>query len=126
MKTGSSARRPDPDSTWSNASGRARGRRFCCSAPFCALDPVSSPALYSARMAVTRAESIWMNGRLVAWDQATVHILAHVIHYVSCIFDGMRCYRTQRGPAIFRLREHVDRLFDGCKIYRIEIPYTRE
>jgi branched-chain amino acid aminotransferase len=77
-------------------------------------------------MAVTRAESIWMNGRLVPWDQATVHILAHVIHYGSCIFEGMRCYRTQRGPAIFRLRDHVDRLFDGCKIYRIEVPYTRE
>ena len=77
-------------------------------------------------MAVTRAESIWMNGRLVPWDQATVHILAHVIHYGSCIFEGMRCYRTPRGAAIFRLRDHVDRLFDGCKIYRIEIPYTRE
>ncbi len=77
-------------------------------------------------MAVTWAESIWMNGHLVPWDQATVHILAHVIHYGSCIFEGMRCYRTQRGPAIFRLKDHVDRLFDGCKIYRIEVPYTRE
>src|SRR5262245_59339595 len=78
------------------------------------------------RMAFTKAETIWMNGRLVPWDQATVHVLSHVIHYGSCIFEGMRCYRTPRGPAVFRLKDHVDRLFDGCKIYRMEIPYTRE
>jgi len=77
-------------------------------------------------MAFTKAETIWMNGRLVPWEQATVHVLSHVIHYASCIFEGMRCYKTQRGPAVFRLRDHVDRLFDGCKIYRMEIPYTRE
>src|SRR5882672_647838 len=77
-------------------------------------------------MAFTKAETIWMNGRLIPWEQATVHVLSHVIHYGSCIFEGMRCYKTQRGPAVFRLRDHVDRLFDGCKIYRMEIPYTRE
>ena len=77
-------------------------------------------------MAFTKAETIWMNGRLVPWDQASVHVLSHVIHYGSCIFEGMRCYRTPRGPAVFRLKDHVDRLFDGCKIYRMEIPYTRE
>jgi len=55
-------------------------------------------------MAFTKAETIWMNGRLVPWEQATVHVLSHVIHYGSCIFEGLRCYRTQRGPAGFRLR----------------------
>ncbi len=77
-------------------------------------------------MAFAKAETIWMNGRLVTWEQATVHVLSHVIHYGSCIFEGMRCYKTQRGPAVFRLRDHVDRLFDGCKIYRMEIPFGRE
>jgi len=77
-------------------------------------------------MAFTKAETIWMNGRLVPWEQATVHVLSHVIHYGSCIFEGLRCYKTQHGPAVFRLRDHVDRLFDGCAIYRMEIPYTRE
>jgi branched-chain amino acid aminotransferase len=77
-------------------------------------------------MAFTKSESVWMNGRLVPWDQATVHVLSHVVHYGSCIFEGIRCYKTPRGPAIFRLRDHVERLFGGCRIYRMEIPYTRE
>lgn len=77
-------------------------------------------------MAFVKAETIWMNGRLIPWEQATVHVLAHVIHYGSCIFEGIRCYKTPKGPAVFRLRDHADRLFDGCKIYRMEIPYTRE
>ena len=69
---------------------------------------------------------VWMNGRLVPWDEATIHVCSHVIHYGSCIFEGIRAYKTPQGPAIFRLREHVDRLFDGCRIYRMEIPYTPE
>jgi len=77
-------------------------------------------------MAFAKTETIWMNGRLVPWDQATVHVLSHVVHYGSCIFDGVRCYKTERGPAVFRLRDHVERLFDGCRIYRMEIPYTRD
>ena len=76
-------------------------------------------------MAFTKGETVWMNGRLVPWDQATVHVLSHVIHYGSCIFEGLRCYKTAAGSAVFRLGDHVERLFDGCKIYRIEIPYTR-
>ena len=76
-------------------------------------------------MAFTKGETVWMNGRLVPWDQATVHVLSHVIHYGSCIFEGLRCYKTPAGSAVFRLGDHVERLFDGCKIYRIEIPYTR-
>jgi len=74
----------------------------------------------------TKAETIWMNGRLVPWEQATIHVLSHVVHYGSSIFEGIRCYRTARGPAVFRLREHVERLVDGCRIYRIEVPYTRD
>jgi len=77
-------------------------------------------------MAFAKTETIWMNGRLVPWDQATVHVLSHVVHYGSCIFDGIRCYKTERGPAVFRLRDHVERLFDGCRIYRMEIPYMRD
>jgi branched-chain amino acid aminotransferase len=77
-------------------------------------------------MAFAKTETIWMNGRLVPWDQATVHVLSHVVHYGSCIFEGIRCYKTERGPAVFRLRDHAERLFDGCRIYRMEIPYTRD
>ncbi len=76
-------------------------------------------------MAFAKSEKIWMNGRMVPWDQATVHVLAHVVHYASCIFEGIRCYTTPRGPAVFRLRDHVDRLFDGCRIYRMEVPWER-
>jgi branched-chain amino acid aminotransferase len=67
-----------------------------------------------------------MNGRLVPWDEAKVHVLSHVIHYGSGLFEGIRCYKTPKGPAIFRLREHVQRLFDGCAIYRMQVPNTLE
>ena len=77
-------------------------------------------------MALTKTETIWMNGRLVPWDQATIHVLSHVVHYGSCIFEGIRCYKTDRGPAVFRLRDHVERLCEGARIYRMEIPYRRE
>jgi branched-chain amino acid aminotransferase len=77
-------------------------------------------------MPFEKTDKVWMNGKLVAWDQATVHVCSHVIHYGSCIFEGIRCYKTPRGPAIFRLREHIERLFEGCRIYRMEIPFTRE
>jgi branched-chain amino acid aminotransferase len=67
---------------------------------------------------------IWFNGKLVPHDQATVHVLSHVIHYGSSVFEGIRCYNTEQGPAVFRLREHLRRLVDSAKIYRMEIPYT--
>jgi len=75
-------------------------------------------------MPLPKTDTIWMNGRLIPWEQATVHVLSHVIHYGSCIFEGIRCYKTARGSAVFRLRDHVERLFDGCAIYRMEVPYT--
>ena len=73
-----------------------------------------------------KADKIWFNGDLVNWDDAKIHVLSHVVHYGSSVFEGMRCYETKTGPACFRLRDHVNRLFDSAKIYRMEIPYTRE
>jgi len=68
---------------------------------------------------------IWFNGKLVPFEDATVHVLSHVLHYGTSVFEGIRCYNTeQKGPAIFRLREHLQRLFESAKIYRMEIPYT--
>src|SRR5689334_19218179 len=67
---------------------------------------------------------IWHNGRLIKWDDAKIHVLAHVTSYGSSVFEGIRCYATPSGPAIFRAREHARRLVDSGKIYRMEIPYT--
>ncbi|MCK4427450.1 MAG: branched-chain amino acid transaminase [candidate division Zixibacteria bacterium] len=77
-------------------------------------------------MPFEKAEKIWMNGKLVDWDDAKIHVLSHVIHYGSSLFEGERCYKTKNGPAIFRLQAHTDRLFNSCKIYRMKIPYTKE
>lgn len=75
-------------------------------------------------MPITAAKHIWFNGKLVPWEKATVHVLAHALHYGSTVFEGERAYATDQGPVIFRLRDHTRRLFDSAKIYRIEIPYT--
>jgi branched-chain amino acid aminotransferase len=77
-------------------------------------------------MPFEKAEKIWMNGEMVNWDDAKIHVLSHVIHYGSSLFEGERCYKTKNGPAIFRLQAHTDRLFNSCKIYRMKIPYTKE
>ncbi|MBI3004104.1 MAG: branched-chain amino acid transaminase [Ignavibacteriales bacterium] len=77
-------------------------------------------------MPVKKVEKIWMNGTLTNWDDAKVHILSHVIHYGSSWFEGIRCYDTKKGSAIFRLDAHLRRLYDSCKIYRAEIPYTKQ
>ncbi len=73
-----------------------------------------------------KTEKIWMDGELVPWDDAKVHVLTHTMHYGLGIFEGIRCYETVDGPAIFRLAEHVDRLFKSAKIFLIDIPYTEE
>ncbi len=73
-----------------------------------------------------KSDVIWFNGELVPWDAATIHVLSHVVHYGSSVFEGIRCYATPSGPAIFRLKEHTRRLFDSAKIYRMPIPYTPE
>jgi branched-chain amino acid aminotransferase len=67
-----------------------------------------------------------MNGELVAWEDAKVHVLTHCLHYGTGVFEGERCYATDRGPAIFRHREHIDRLFKSAELYYMPIPYTRE
>lgn len=77
-------------------------------------------------MPFNKTEKIWMNGKLVNWDDANIHILSHVIHYGSGLFEGARCYNTPKGPAIFRLKEHTHRLFNSCKIYRMEVPFTKD
>lgn len=69
-------------------------------------------------------EKIWHNGRLIAWNDAKIHVLSHVVNYGSSVFEGVRCYETERGPAIFRARDHARRLVDSGKIYRMEIPYS--
>jgi branched-chain amino acid aminotransferase len=67
---------------------------------------------------------IWFNGDLVPWQDAKVHVMTHALHYGSSVFEGIRCYATPDGPAIFRLADHVERLFASASIYRIEIPFT--
>ncbi|MBI1358381.1 MAG: branched-chain amino acid transaminase [Acidobacteria bacterium] len=70
---------------------------------------------------------IWRNGELVDWDEARVHVMTHALHYGTSVFEGIRCYSTKKGPAVFRLREHIRRMFDSSKIYRMDITkYTQE
>src|SRR5919108_328723 len=75
---------------------------------------------------IQATEKIWHNGRLINWDDAKIHVLSHVTSYGSSVFEGVRCYATESGPAIFRAREHARRLVDSAKIYRIELPYSVE
>jgi branched-chain amino acid aminotransferase len=72
------------------------------------------------------AEKIWMDGKLVNWNDATVHVLTHALHYGSGVFEGIRAYKTEQGTAVFRLKDHVERLFNSAKILRMDIPYTKE
>ena len=69
---------------------------------------------------LTPTEKIWYNGRFIRWEEATIHVLSHVVSYGTSVFEGIRCYATPSGPAVFRLREHVRRLVDSAKIYRME------
>ncbi len=73
-----------------------------------------------------KTEKIWMDGKLVDWDDAKVHVLTHTLHYGLGIFEGIRCYETKKGPAIFRLDEHIDRLFKSAHIFMIQIPYSKD
>jgi branched-chain amino acid aminotransferase len=70
--------------------------------------------------------TVWMNGRLVPWKEATIHVASHVVHYGSSLFEGFRAYDTPKGTALFRLKDHTKRLYSSCKIYRMEIPYARD
>lgn len=75
-------------------------------------------------MTVKKTDKIWHNGKLINWDEAQVHVLSHVISYGTAFFEGIRCYKTKQGPAIFRLRDHMQRLVNSARIYRVEVPYT--
>lgn len=75
---------------------------------------------------INKTEKIWMDGKLVPWDEAKVHVLTHSLHYGLAVFEGIRCYLTEEGPAIFRLDEHVQRLIKSASIFMLEIPYSEE
>ena len=75
---------------------------------------------------MTPTRTIWRNGALIPWDAARIHVLSHVVSYGSSVFEGLRCYETPAGPALFRAREHMRRLVDSARIYRIELPWTAE
>jgi branched-chain amino acid aminotransferase len=76
---------------------------------------------------VDAADLIWMNGELVAWEDAKIHVLTHGLHYGTGVFEGIRCYDTEsKGPAVFRHEDHIDRLFKSSSLYYMDIPYTRE
>jgi len=77
-------------------------------------------------MSIQESEYIWFNGEFVPWDEANVHVTAHALHYGSSVFEGIRAYDVGGVPAIFRLGPHVDRMYNSCKIYRMDIPFTKE
>ena len=71
-------------------------------------------------------DTIWKNGEFLDWEDATTHVLTHALHYGTGVFEGLRSYETEQGPAVFRLEEHLDRLFDSAKMYDMEIGHSRE
>ncbi|MBI4399571.1 branched-chain amino acid transaminase [Candidatus Micrarchaeota archaeon] len=73
-----------------------------------------------------KVDKIWMNGKYVAWDEAKIHVLTHALHYGTGVFEGIRCYNTVKGPAVFRLKEHVQRMYNSAKVYMMKIPYSQE
>ena len=77
-------------------------------------------------MPFEKTEKIWMDGELVPWDEARIHVLSHSLHYGSGVFEGIRTYAASDGPAVFRLTDHIQRLFDSAKLIMMTIPYTRD
>jgi len=75
---------------------------------------------------IDKTDKIWMDGKFVSWDEANVHILTHTLHYGLGVFEGIRCYKTEKGSAIFRLDEHVKRLFDSAHIFMLDMPFSKE
>jgi branched-chain amino acid aminotransferase len=75
-------------------------------------------------MPIQKTSNIWHNGNLIPWEDANIHVMSHVVHYGSSVFEGIRCYAQPQGSAVFRLPEHMQRLLDSAKIYRMEIPYS--
>ena len=79
---------------------------------------------FDTPMPIQSTSKIWYNGNLIPWEQATIHVMSHVIHYGSSVFEGIRCYAQPHGSAVFRLPEHMQRLLDSAKIYRMELPFS--
>src|SRR5882757_7906489 len=77
-------------------------------------------------MTIQTTSNIWHNGKLIPWDQAQIHVMSHVVHYGSSVFEGIRCYTQPSGAGVFRLPEHMARLVDSAKIYRMPLPYTAD
>lgn len=77
-------------------------------------------------MAINASKFIWFNGRFIPWEKATIHVMTHALHYGSSVFEGVRAYTAPQGVAIFRLKEHTQRLFDSAKVYRIQIPFSAD
>ena len=77
-------------------------------------------------MALKPTEKIWHNGKLINWNEANIHIMSHVVNYGSSVFEGVRCYKQKNGAGIFRAAEHAQRLLDSAKVYRMEVPFTRD
>lgn len=75
---------------------------------------------------ITESDWIWRDGAFIPWKDATVHLLAHSVQFGSAVFEGIRCYSTPKGPAVFRLREHFERMYDSCKIYRMDVRWTMD
>ena len=77
-------------------------------------------------MAIQKTERVWHNGKFIRWDDAHIHVMSHVVNYGSSVFEGIRCYALPSGPAIFRAQDHIQRLLDSAKIYRIDVDYAPE
>lgn len=77
-------------------------------------------------MAITTTQLIWMNGELKAWEEASVHVLTHALHYGSAVFEGIRCYATPHGARLFRLSDHMRRMVQSGRVYQIDIPYSTD
>ena len=77
-------------------------------------------------MPITKTDFIWMDGELVNWDDANVHILTHTLHYGCGVFEGVRAYATAEGPGVFRLTDHIARLFNSAKIFLMDIPFSQD
>ncbi|VVB66316.1 Amino-transferase class IV [Candidatus Gugararchaeum adminiculabundum] len=75
---------------------------------------------------VNPTKFIWMNGKLVKWEDAKIHVLTHALHYGSGVFEGIRCYKTPKGPAVFRLKDHIQRLVKSAEAYKMKLPYSAE
>src|ERR1700759_189419 len=77
-------------------------------------------------MPLQKTDKIWHKGKLIRWEDANIHVMSHVVHYGSSVFEGVRCYAPPSGPAIFRAQEHIQRLLDSAKVYRMDVGFGLE